>query len=273
MEQGCLSIFNMTVNNPEIVEKFGSLTACDVLPRTIKSHLSNNGVVHNGCLAITSLATIKDNRQKFSFTGTNDVVIKAISKCLREPAVIEKCFMAANSLVLQQMDNVGKLAIAGACEVCVLTLQAHPQNSLLMEQVFRLISALAVEPGSRVIFGGQDSSCLAIVNSMNLQIAHPVVMLHACSAISAVIMGNAFNRSCLGRAGACEIVKKTLLQYGNMLDVLQAAAKAVFALAAGNLEQKKKFDGIQPLFQAVLTSPQVPNDIKADVNEAYLKVK
>lgn len=273
IEQGCLAVYNMSVNNPEIVERFGALTACDVLPRSIKCHIENLAVVHNGCLAIASLSTFKDNRQKLSFTGANDVVIKAALKSLREAEVTEKCFLAANGLAFQHMDNVGKLAIAGGCEACIMALQTHPHHTSLMDEAFKLISALAVEPGSRVIFGGQDRSCVAIVGAMNAQLESPVVMRNACAAISAVIMGNAFNRVCLGRAGACEIVKAALIKHATMLDVLQAASKAVFALAAGNLEQKYRFNGIQPLFQAVLNSPQVPNEVKADVHEALLKVQ
>jgi hypothetical protein len=273
MEQGCLAIYNMSANNPEIVERFGSLTACDVVPRTLKCHIENLNVVNNACLAISILATFKDNRKKLSFTGANDVVIKSIPKSMRNPDVLVTCYLAANRLAFQYMDNVGKLALAGGCEACVITLQTHPHHSPLMEQVFQLITVLAVEPGSRVIFGGQETSCVAIVGAMNTQMESPQVLLHACVAINAVIMGNAFNRSCLGRAGACEIVKQLLLKYANILDVLQAASKAVFALASGNLEQKHRFNGIQPLFQAVLSSPQVPDEVKADVKEALLKVQ
>jgi hypothetical protein len=56
MENGCLAVFNMVNNNPDVSAKFGQLTACDVVPRTIRSHIINPKVVYYGCAAIAVLA-------------------------------------------------------------------------------------------------------------------------------------------------------------------------------------------------------------------------
>lgn len=273
MEYGSLAVYNMAVNNPEIVEKFGSLTACDQLPRTLRSHTDNLAVVHNTCLAIAVLAANKDNRHKFSFTGTPDVLIKAIPKSIKVAEVVEKCFFAANRLSDTHLDNIGKLVVAGGCEAAVATLQTHPDNPDVMRQTFQLITYLAVEPNSRTYIGGQDFSCQAVVNSLNCQLEHPQSLIHGYAALSAIIMGNAFNRNCLGKAGACEVVKAGILKYPTTLDLLQTACKSVFALAAGSLELKQRFQGIQPILHAALSSRDVPEPIKADIKEAFLKVQ
>jgi hypothetical protein len=57
------------------------------------------------------------------------------------------------------------------------------------------------------------------------------------------------------------------------LDLLQTACKAVFALAAGSLELKQRFQGIQPILHAALNSREVSDAIKTDIKEAFLKVQ
>lgn len=272
MEHGCMTIFNMTNGHAEVSEKMGIMNACDILPRTIRSHANSLAVIFNGCQAIAALACIKDNRQRFTYTGACDVVIKVVKNAISSPEVVATCFLAANRLGDHHQENVSKLGIAGACDAVMLGLQAHASNTTVVDQAFRLIGILSVEPSNRAVLGGQEPCCQAVVQGLTNQIDHPEVMQAGCHAIADVIMGNAFNRAVFAKVGTCEIVKAIVLRHPTDLPTLHAASRAVFALSAGTLENKARFQGIQPTLTAALQgNPQMPEPVKNDFKAALSK--
>jgi hypothetical protein len=271
MEAGCLAIVNMSQDNPVIAENFGVLTGCDVLPRTIRCHIENLGVVYHGCWAIACLASTKENRSRFSNTGGCDIVVKSAQKSIEDPNVLERCFLAANRLCIGNVENVGRLGVAGANETVITVLQKHFQHMPLMTQIFEFLTFLSVEPNHRVILGGQEPSTKAICTAVANQLDNPQGLYHACLAIASNIQGNAHNRTIFSKGGACETVRAIVQKYPNDFNLIHAACKAIFALAAGNLEQKQKFQGIQGILQNAMNQ-RIPDQMKADIKEALLKI-
>jgi hypothetical protein len=272
MEAGCLAVVNMSEHSPAIAENFGVLTGCDVLPRTIRCHIEKLGVVYNGCWAIACLATTKDNRKRFSNTGGCDVVIKAAQKSIQDPNVLERCIFAANRLCVGNVENVGRLGVAGANETMIQIVTMHYQHTALMTQAFEFLTFLAVEPNHRIVLGGQEPSTRAICNAVFNQLQNPAVLYHACIAIAANIQGNAHNRMMFCKGGACETVKAVVMNFPQDYQLIHAASKAIFALAAGNLEQKQKFAGIQPILQNAMNQRDMPDQMKAEIREALMKI-
>ncbi|RYH22438.1 TIR domain-containing protein [archaeon] len=273
MEHGCLTIYYMTINDPVVCEKMGVSNACDIIPRTIRSHATNLAVIHNGCLAIGALAANKENKQRFTYTGACDVVIKVVKNAMQSADVVEKCIFAANRLSDEHQENVSKLGVAGACEMVVLALQNHYTNTQVVNQVFRQYISLSVEPSNRTVLGGNEASCMSFTQALHAQVNYPEVMIIGCHAIADVIMGNAFNRQIFTKTGTCEAVRAVVLKYPIDLNVLAAASKAIFALSAGTLENKQKFAGIQPILQqAINANPSLPEQMKNDLKAAVSKI-
>ncbi len=273
MEAGCLAIVNMADNHPEIAENFGILTGCDVLPRTIRCHIENFNVIYNGCWAIGTLAVTKDNRHRFSNTGGCDVVIKSAQKSLQDPNVLERCYFAANRLCTGNAENIGRLGVSGANETTITVLETHFTHPPLMTQVFELLTFLSLEPNHRVILGSEERSTRATVNALQNQLDNPAALYHGCLAIDANIQGNAHNRTMFSKSGACEVVKTIVQRYPNDGSLIHAASRAIFALAAGNLEQRNKFQGIQGILQNVLNQRETPDQAKREIKEALLKIQ
>jgi len=276
MEHGCVAIYNMSINNPEIAAKFGAITACDALPRTIKCHVENYHIVFYGSAAIAALALIPDNRKIFSNTGACDYVMKGAEKCMSSAEVVEKCFAAANALGDHHGENVGRLGIAGACELSLQALQTHQKEVIVVVQVFRLIQILASEPGHRVILGGNTKATQIIADALAavLPSQSPEPVIHGCFAIAAVILGNAHNRGMMCQVGLCTLITQAILQHAQNLDVIFAGAKVIFQLAAGNTPNyKQQFNPLAPLFQSVLSHPQVPEPVKKEVKDAIIKLQ
>lgn len=271
MENGCLAVLNMITNQPEVSARYGTITACDVIPRTIRSHITNPKVVYNGCCAIAVLAMIKDNRNTFCQTGAPDTVVQAMVKNMQVHEVVEKCAFAANHLGEKHLENVGKLGIAGACPAIAQALAAHPDKPGVVYQMFKLIILLAVEPSNRSQLG-VPASCVAIVNAFKHQIEVPEIIAEGCRALCCIMLGNAYNRTQLGQAGACEAVKFTVQKYANHPVVAEVACAAVFALAAGSLEHKQRFNGLQPAVQHILNNPQMTPEARKEAKEALLRI-
>jgi hypothetical protein len=275
MEHGCVAIYNMAANNPEISAKFGSLTACDVLPRTIKCHVENYHIVFYGAAAIAALAMDPNNRKIFTNTGACDYVMKGVEKCISSAEVIEKCFQAANALADKHAENVGRLGVAQACELSLQVLQTHSKDAAVIVQVFRLMQLLAAEPGHRVILGGNTNATQVIAQAFqSVYQQSPDPVIHGCFAVAAIILGNSHNRNMMCQVGLCQIITQGILQHSQSLDVIFAGAKVIFQLAAGNTQQyKQQFQPIFSLFQSVYQHPQVPDAVKREVKEAVLKLQ
>ncbi len=271
MGHGCSAINNMCVHNPEIAAKLGTISACDVLPRTLRSHMDNPAVVFNGCFAIATLALNKENQERFTFTGACDVVIRSLVKHAANPDVSEKCCLAANNLAYGHLENVGKLGLAGGCDALIQSLVSHPSHTNLVEQALRVIDILAIEPTNRAKFGS-DLSCNALVRAVHTQMDSPQVVLHGCSSMSTIIMGSAYNRTALGRAQACELVRALAQRYCSVPALAGVISKTIFSLVAGSPEHKAKFNGVQPLLQHILSSPDMSPAAKTEAKEALLKL-
>jgi hypothetical protein len=185
--------------------------------------------------------------------------------------VVEKCALAANSLGEKHLENVGKLGLAGACQALTQALTMHPDKPGVAFQMFRLIILIAVEPSNRAQLGVAPC-CAAIVNTFKCQMENPQIIYEGCRALCCILLGNAFNRGQMGAAGACEVIKVVVNKYHTHPAVAQVACSAVFALAAGSLEHKQRFNGLQPIVQHILNNPQMPPETKKEAKEALLRI-
>jgi hypothetical protein len=273
MEYGCLTLYNMSIGNIDVSEKLGSMNACDVIPRVVRSHPEHLGVIHNACLAIASLAENKDNRHRFTFTGACDVIIKVGKAAIANPDVMEKIYLAGNRLGDHHQDNVSKLGNAGACEAIIHGLATYPQHTSLVYQAFQFMIILSTEPSNRTTLGGQEPASQAFVRALNSQLEHIPTVIMGCNAVADVIMGNAFNRTNYSKVGCCEVIRNIILKYAMDLNVLAAASRSIFALAAGALENKPKFQGVGNILnQALQKNPALPEPVKNDMRAAISKI-
>mmetsp|Transcript_7161 Transcript_7161/g.11926 ORF Transcript_7161/g.11926 Transcript_7161/m.11926 type:complete len:644 (-) Transcript_7161:351-2282(-) len=271
MEAGCLAIYNMVNNNPQISEKFGIISGCDVVPRTIRSHLTNSVVVYHGCNAMAELALLKNNRFAFCNTGAPDVVVQAMIKNIHLADVVERCAMAANSLGISHLENVGKLGLAGACQAIGMGLDRHSEHAGVTLQLFKLIIMIAVEPSNRNQLASEQA-CNAYVKTIHHQINNPEVLVEACRALCCILLGSAHNRTQFGTNGACEAIKMVVERYHQHPVLAGAACSSVFALAAGSLEHKKRFNGLQPIVQNIMNNPQMSPEVRKEAKEASLRI-
>ena len=261
----------MIKQDPPISAKFGSIAACDVIPRTIRSHMTNPAVVYHGCNAIAVLAQVKENRVTFCQTGAPDTVIQAMCKNMQLHEVVERCVMAGNSLGDQHLENVGKLGLAGACPALAQALSVHPDKPGVAYQSFRLMTLLTVEPSNRGQLG-TPQCCAAMMNTLRCQMEVPEIIYEGCRAVCSILLGNAHNRTQMGAAGGCEVVKEIVQRYYQHPAVAEAACSAVFALAAGSLEHKQRFNGLQQVVQHIMNNPQMPPQTKKEAKEASLRI-
>lgn len=271
MENGCLAVYQMVRNNPEISAKYGSIAACDVIPRTIRSHITNPAVVFHGCSVIAVLAMIKENRNVFCQTGASDTVIQAMVKNMPLHEVVEKCALAANHLGEKHLENVGKLGIAGACPAIAQALSMHADKPGVVLQMYRLIVLLAVEPTNRALLG-TPQCCVAFVGAFKCQLENPEIVAAGCRAICCILLGNAYNRTQMGLAGCCEAIKVVVQKYAQHPGVADVACGAVFALAAGSLEHKQRFNGLQSIVQQIASNPQLSPETRKEAHEALLRI-
>jgi hypothetical protein len=269
IEFGCLSIHNLCVKDLNIALKLGELGgACDILPRSIRSHIDNPNVVKNGCEAIATLALVKENRVKFSSSSGCDVTVKSLLRHFQDSAVAEKCCFAIYNLAIKHAENLNKLVISGACEAIAKALEFHPSNKNIVDSVTKIMCTLGTEPNSRGKLGAETNSCIALISALNAMIdANDETVAGICEAIAAITTGNAFNRSKFGQLGACEVLKQVVIKYQNDPVVLQAVCKAIFSLVAGSVEHKQKFNGLQVLLQSFINNRNMHDGVKLEAKE------
>lgn len=267
-----IAISNMTINDPEISLLFGKISCCDVLPRCLRSHLSDGEVAYSTCDAIGVLAHLKENRVLFCTSGACEVVVLAMQKCLKHPKVVEKACMAAADLGTDHLENVSKLGVAGICKVLPLAMAAHPEKPSVALQVFRLVHMCSVDADNRAQLGA-PASCSALVRTLQLNIDSSEVIAQGCRAMVCVLIGSAINRTTIASVGACEVVRDIIQRYHSDPTVAGPACGAIFSLVAGNLESKAKLKGVLPLMQQLLADPSMPDSVKKEAREALVRLQ
>lgn len=274
MEYGCLAVYNMAVNNPEIAVKFGELTACDHLPRSMRSHIAVANIARNGCMAVGVLSKVNlPNRVKFSGSGTCEVVIKCMLKHPENADVAKESSIAATNLCIGYLDNIGKLSQAGGCDAAVAALANHSGDGPTAAAILDFIRVLSTDATSRVKLCTTANICGPLVQSLRAQMTHPDVCENACQAVSLVTIGIAYNRDCLGNAGTCEEVVRILQMYYNTNPaVSEAACRAVFSLAAGSQNNTAKLREVKPLVNHIFNNAQFPESTRKEAKEALLRL-
>lgn len=271
MEHGCQSLHCIARGHPDIIHKLGAMSACDVLPRTLRSHMKSPGVIFHGCEAIAVLATDKDNRVLFSNSGCCEVLVQVLQKCSDDPQVVEKSCLACNWVTKKNETNIGKFGVSGACEALAVVLEKHGEHLAVVEQVFDLVGQLSVDPSNRKLFGHMQF-CVSFVKALHCQMENPLAVQHGCSALAAFVLGSAFNRTQLGQAGACQAVRKALEKYHENAAVAEAACQGIFGLSSGTYDHRQIFKGLQPLLQGIINNPAMPENTRKEAREALATV-
>ena len=117
----------------------------------------------------------------------------------------------------------------------------------------------------------------------------------ACYAMICMICGIAFNCNRQGEGGCCEFVKESLLRYCGHMNhpniqmtkippqeqglrpphegVLKAVCTAITSLAAGNLKNQAKFDGMKPILQAIHMNHEFSEQTRKEAKVAFSLLK
>ena len=74
------------------------------------------------------------------------------------------------------MENVGKLLMAGCCQVAADALQSHTANAEVAEPLLQFINVVAFDHEGRVVFGQGTNCCEMIVRTLSTLIEHPHVV-------------------------------------------------------------------------------------------------
>ena len=193
------------IYNNKVCEKYGVLTACECIPRLMKSHTAESEVVISGCTAIATLGQTKENRMRFSPTVACEVVVTGLNKHVNNAEVAERACMACISLATGHLENAGKLVLAGACPgratysdyandvvmeielirnvctvcTCLVTIQAltvHMANSAVVQHALHFIAIISADLNIRAKYGSETPCCAAIVNALQIHKNSPEVV-------------------------------------------------------------------------------------------------
>lgn len=271
MMYACIAVSNMTEHNPDISVLFGTIQGCDIIPRTLRSHLNDLNVAYHACHAISILALIHENRVAFCTTGACEVVVQAMQKCMKDAKVVEMTCVAALHLGTNHLENVSKLGVAGVCQILPIVMNEHPDKESVALQVFRLVNMCSVESGNRAQLGVL-ASCKALVLTLQLNLENPEVMASGCIAMVNVLLGSAHNRKTIAIAGACEVIRDILQKHYMNPIVGGPVCSAIFSLIAGNIDNKNKFQGMLPLVQNIQNNPNMSEIARKDAKEAALRL-
>jgi len=285
-----LALQGLAVND-ELAAKLGYVSACDVIPRALQSHLGNEKVVEEGCKLISMLSRIPENNIKLGTAGACDVVMKGLLKHIANPGVAQHGCDATNKLANGNFENVGKLGYHNACEALSTAITMHFQVPAVAEHALRAMHILAVEPENRARMG-KLGACEGAVRAIEHHMHDPVIVEYGLRLVSMLILGNANNRTKLGHLNATGIVMRVLEVYsslrqrsnvlkpnlnraggGNPLfggstlslasappeppfvfdypTILQFACMSTYTLAAGSPANQKALVGASPLLQAI----------------------
>ena len=209
-----LALQGLSVNE-EIAAKLGDVSACDVVPRALQSHLTNEVVVEQGCKLISMLAGNMENNFKLGTAGACDVVMKGLLKHINHPGVARWGCDAANKLAIGNFENVGKLSYHNACEALSTAVAVHFQVADVAEHAFRAMNILAVEPENRARMG-KLGACEGTLNALNFHMNNPIIVEYALRLITVLIVGNSNNRNALGRLGATTLIFNVFSTYTSL---------------------------------------------------------
>jgi len=287
-----LALQGLAVND-EICIKLGNVSACDVIPRALQSHLTDEKVVEEGCKLISMLARNPENNLKLGTAGACDVVMKGLLKHIANPGVAHYGCDAANKLAFGNFENVGKLGYHNACEALSTSISLHYQVPEVAEHALRAMHILGVEPENRARMG-KLGACEGTINAIQHHIHDPVIVEYGLRLVTMLILGNANNRTKLGQLNATGTVMHVLEIYSSLRQrsqllfpsqekagatnplfggssapanvpaeppfvfdyptILQFACTSTYTLAAGSPANQKALISSLPLLQAIFSA-------------------
>jgi hypothetical protein len=240
-----LALQGLAVND-EICIKLGNASACDVIPRALQSHLTDEKVVEEGCKLISMLARNPENNLKLGTAGACDVVMKGLLKHIANPGVAHYGCDAANKLAFGNFENVGKLSYHNACEALSTSISLHYQVPEVAEHALRAMHILGVEPENRARMG-KLGACEGTINAIQHHIHDPVIVEYGLRLVTMLILGNANNRTKLGQLNATGTVMRVLEIYSS----LRQRSQLLFP-------SQEKTGGANPLFGGSSAPANVP---------------
>ena len=254
VEAACRALESMGADEA-VAERLGDFNACDIVPRALQSHLTKPTVVEAGLKLIAVLSkNTKNNKHKFGTAGACDVVCRGLSRHVELEQLAYYGCEACHNLAIGYGENVGKLAYSQGCEILTKALATHPTSAGVTEMAFKSMILLAVDAEYRSRMGAAGA-CEATITALqhhadlNPQVVESGLVVH-----NTLIIGNANNRSMLGRSGACELIQRVLTLYDPQLYpvIVQHACTAVYSLASGSPENQRRLLPLIPYVQGIL---------------------
>lgn len=270
-EEACKVLVVLASASPEMNELTGGGLACVMIPKVMQSHLSNAVVIEGAFRVVAIMSENMNNKVKLGISGACDVAIKALQKHADNVAVAEIGCICVTNLAKNHYENVSKLGAAGTVDTLSKCLALHPTSATVSEQCFRTVVMLAQDPALRSAWGNAVPT--ALVKALATHVANPVVAQQGCYAIHQILVGHAFNRQVMGRAGACEVVRAIVETHYLDPGVALHSCIAVYALAAGSPENQVKFDGLKPVLSHIANNPTMPPQVVQEAKEAFLRVR
>ena len=267
----CKALFVFASNSPELNEMISEINPSPgvIIPKAMLAHLKNVDVIEISLKVVAKLSENVNNKMKLSIGGICDVLIKALTSHNAHESVCEYGIFSITKLCEGNYENIGKLG-KGAVENIKVALTEHSSNKTIIEQAFKSIVLLAVDPEIRTIWGRACPE--AIVKAFVANIDDAAIAEQACYAIHSILVGSSYNRNIMGQAGACEVIRAAFERFFNNSAVLYHACIAIYSLAAGSPQNAVKFDGLAKLLKVIVSS-NMNEKVRGVANEAMHRVK
>lgn len=267
----CKALLVFASSSPELNEMISNINPSPgvVIPKGMLAHIKNVDVIEISLKVVAKLSENANNKIKLSIGGICDVLVKALTSHVAQESVCEYGIFCITNLCEGNYENIGKLG-KGAVEIIRTALTDHSSNRTIIEQAFKAIVLIAVDPEIRTIWGRVCPE--AIVKAFAVNIDDAAIAQQACFAIHSILVGSSYNRNIMGQAGACEVIRAAFERFIDNPDVLYHACIAIYSLAAGSPQNAVKFDGLARLLKVVVCS-SMNEKVTGVADEAMHRVK
>lgn len=240
-------------NTRKLVDK----GAIEIIVAVMQKFADKEDVQRAAGSAISSLARLEVNRNKFGIAGACELVSNSIQLHLSSAPVVAKLAGAVDVLCTNSVQNRGKFSALKTVENLIAALHKHEKNaSLVIECLKALVNLAYVEGNKPKIFNEQTFRLY--VKVMKLHEKNDKAAWWTCTIISSAAY-NKENLLGLGQAKACENVINVLARHGEANpNVAQWGCNCVVALSLLD-ENKGKFhnsDACQAIVKALASHYQ-----------------
>lgn len=150
----CRAIFALGHDNQGLQSVLGRAGACELVGKALSIYRSHENVAHACCMAVSCLSEFSaEHKSLFGESGICVDLVEVLRLHVASGDVALWALRAADSLALENDDNILALVAAGACETVPVTMQAHQRVEAIALAGCSLIASLASSPNSAARLG------------------------------------------------------------------------------------------------------------------------